>query len=345
MSSKYYQILGLEPSASLGAIKKAYRSKAKQLHPDINKAADANEQFILLNEAYEYLENVKTGKVYRNKTSRRKTTTRKSKSQAKTQTYASEEEWQAAQRAKARKRAQAYAKMKFADYQKTEAYKTTNSVDLLIGIIMDLFVVLVGIALVTICIINLGWTFGLVASSVFIGITGILRKSTYQKIQLDFRNAGAALELLSDTKIPLIFGLATLNIVLMWLVTLQTFWVFSHLFFIYSLLANIIVFLFWPTEKPEKQNEALWMIGYIPGAINFFFLLNFIFSSNPVVESHKFKSGGWTIKLDQEAYSEYRWLRLYPSFTIAEENGRVKFEIEEGLLGFQVLKNAEFYER
>lgn len=345
MSSKYYHILGVDSTASLGAIKKAYRSKAKLLHPDVNKASDANEQFILLNEAYEYLENVKTGKVYRNTTSQRKSPRRKTRAKAKAQTYASEEEWQNAQRAKARKRAQAYAKMKFADYQKTEAYQTTNALGLLLGILMDIAIVLIGISLISVCLIYMGGLAGVVMGIIFAGGTGLHKKSTFTGIFSDLQNARAAIELLSETKIPLIFGLAALNLILMWTVTLQTLWVFSHLFFFYSILANIIVFLFWPTEKPEKQNEALWMIGYMPGAVNFFFLLNFLFSSNPVIESHKFDNKGWTIELRDNSYSEYRWLRLYPNFTIGQDKSRVKFEMEEGLLGYWVLKDAEFYIR
>ncbi len=344
MSLKYYQILGVAQNASLGAIKKAYRSKAKLLHPDVNKAANAHDQFVLLNEAYDYLENLKTGKSYKNSKSQRKTSTRKSNTKRKAQTYATEEEWQAAQRHKARKRAQAYAKMKFKDYQKTDAYKTTDAFNLLVGILLDIIIILIGISLVSFCIYSLGAIGGFMVGLVFIGSTGIHRKSTYTKIYYDFKKAEAARELLSETKIPLIIGLAFLNIVLMWMVTLQTFWIFSHLFFFYILVANLVVLFFWPTEKPEKQGEALWMVGYIPGAVNFFFLLNFVFSSNTVIESHKYQHQGWTLRLDYNEYYDYRWIRLYPTFTEAEDNTRVKFEIEEGLLGYRVLKDAEFHE-
>lgn len=344
MSSKYYEILGIAENSSLGAIKKAYRSKAKLLHPDVNKAANAHDQFVLLNEAYDYLENLKTGKSYKNSPSRRKTSTRKKQSKPKAETYATQEEWQAAQREKARKRARAYAKMKFEDYQKSDAYKTTNALGLLVGIAMDIFIVLVGLVLVSVCVYSLGPIAGLIFSLIFIGATGLFKKSTYTTIYFDIKKAGAALELLSETKIPLIFGLAFLNIVLMWMVTLQTLWIFSHLFFFYVLAANFVVLFFWPTEKPEKQNEALWMIGYIPGAINFFFLLNFIFSSNPVIESYTYRHQGWTIDLKHLEYQEYRWLRLYPTFTSAKDNRRVKFEFKDGALGYRVLKDAEFYE-
>lgn len=48
-----YQILGLEKGADLAAVKKAYRKRAFELHPDLNPGnLDASRDFQLLNEAY-----------------------------------------------------------------------------------------------------------------------------------------------------------------------------------------------------------------------------------------------------------------------------------------------------
>jgi molecular chaperone DnaJ len=51
----YYEILGIEKNASADEIKKAYRRLAKDYHPDVNKAADAESKFKEAKEAYDVL--------------------------------------------------------------------------------------------------------------------------------------------------------------------------------------------------------------------------------------------------------------------------------------------------
>ena len=41
----YYEVLGVSKDASESEIKSAFRKKAKEFHPDINKSADAPEKF------------------------------------------------------------------------------------------------------------------------------------------------------------------------------------------------------------------------------------------------------------------------------------------------------------
>lgn len=60
----YYDILDVSKGASAEEIKKAYRKKALEFHPDRNKSADAEEKFKEVNEAYEVLSDSQKKKAY-----------------------------------------------------------------------------------------------------------------------------------------------------------------------------------------------------------------------------------------------------------------------------------------
>ncbi len=60
----YYAILEVDRNASESDIQHAFRRKARTLHPDVNKAPDAEERFKEVNEAYEVLSDPKKREFY-----------------------------------------------------------------------------------------------------------------------------------------------------------------------------------------------------------------------------------------------------------------------------------------
>lgn len=60
----FYKILGVARDADAGAIKKAYRRLARKYHPDVSKAADAEERFKELQQAYDVLSDPEKRQAY-----------------------------------------------------------------------------------------------------------------------------------------------------------------------------------------------------------------------------------------------------------------------------------------
>ena len=64
MKRDYYEILGVARDADDADIKKAFRRKARELHPDVNPDPQAEAQFKEAAEAYEALTNAETRELY-----------------------------------------------------------------------------------------------------------------------------------------------------------------------------------------------------------------------------------------------------------------------------------------
>jgi curved DNA-binding protein len=67
----FYQTLGVARGASVEEIKKAYRRLARKYHPDVSKAADAEERFKKISQAYEVLSDPEKRRAYDELGSRR----------------------------------------------------------------------------------------------------------------------------------------------------------------------------------------------------------------------------------------------------------------------------------
>lgn len=105
MLVEYYRILELATNAGEDDLKKAFREKAKQFHPDLNHSTHAHENFILIHTAYEMILAHIQGK-------------------EKDIPVFNKEDERIRRQQQTAKRAQHYAKMKYEEFVKEcEAYK------------------------------------------------------------------------------------------------------------------------------------------------------------------------------------------------------------------------------
>jgi len=123
----YYRILGVKEGCSVNDLKRAYRIKARQYHPDINHHPGAVNLFIAVTEAYEFL----LGKLTE-------------KRSEETGPYVYGRDWNSDQRERARARAAHYSRMKFESFTHTETYRTTRIFDgttIIYGLLISLLII------------------------------------------------------------------------------------------------------------------------------------------------------------------------------------------------------------
>src|SRR4051812_26675695 len=60
----YYEVLGVSRDAGDDEIKRAFRRRAREVHPDVSEAPDAKERFAEVAEAYEVLSKRDTRELY-----------------------------------------------------------------------------------------------------------------------------------------------------------------------------------------------------------------------------------------------------------------------------------------
>jgi hypothetical protein len=125
-SNDYFSILELSPGSSVDEIKKAYRIKARQFHPDINHDPDARDKFIAATEAYDFLLSnyekiVDEDEVYRK----------------------TMEDWRKYRQDRSKQRARAYSQTSYIKFSNTRFYRSTRIFDgttvifsLLISVVM-----------------------------------------------------------------------------------------------------------------------------------------------------------------------------------------------------------------
>jgi hypothetical protein len=337
---KYYNILGLGPDATIEQIKSAFRVKAKLLHPDVNKSPTAHEEFILLNEAYSYLINLKTGRI-------RPATRPGTPSPG---SYTDYDDWRMRERERVREQARRYADMKFSEFANSDFYKTLTAVN----VIMDSLVIIVVIALLASPLIGffiggfagLGVGLGLV----FITTPVWARFFVDKRRKIRFDDLKVAVVSLLKSKSLLLFLLIFFNIFMIFRYAFNTLLSVLNINLVYFAAISLGVLASFFVKR--KFLKALLIAGIAPVLVNLFFFLNFIFSAPPVTETYAFTnelqgSGRdaertTNIILDGNKYEDYQDIRIFWDYNKMVSMDSISYQISEGLFGIRVMKSYQF---
>lgn len=331
MKAQYYEILGLPANASIAEIKKAYKLKAKQLHPDRNSSSTANEDFITLTEAYEYLLAAADPK--------------------NTQTDPAEN-WQSQQQQAARERAQFYAQMRYEQFVKANADQSDKAVIAFftyIAKLISLFILIV----IPISFIAVAGASGFWLSLVIILITSPLTIiSLRAKIDYGFFELLKAIAQFITSKPFFIIATIIINFIAIFTIEVNTLISLTSLLIIILGLPFIAFSLIkWGLKL---NGDKVWMIPFIYVSLltRIFFCINYYGSSNTVYETHHFRqvyqesytrgSGYYMrsttlIVLDNDAYADYVLLRNFMDYEALYYRHHVTYAFKDGLLGLRVM--------
>ncbi len=298
------------------------------MHPDVNKSADAHEQFVLLNEAYEYLINVDSSG----------STTAQSGS---TNYQWTEEDWQQQQRANAKERAREYARMRYEEFLKSDQYKDQMVVD---TVVIHLSVVF-SLVLLTVFPIVLYSLVGVesIIGYVFVNLIMFpLHLQAYRSLTLldqnKFLHSMGKLFLFRRFQIVV---LIILNFMMFFQVVIHTLVTISFVFSAYAIAVLLLQII-----ARNRKDKNFLSFGVGTTFVSFLFLVNFVFSSNPTTENFKIISNGYTdntsiIALENHQLAEYPGVRLFFDYYEVRYANEVQYTFEYGLLGLMVMKDYE----
>lgn len=332
---RYYHLLGISNDASVSAIKKAFRNKAFQLHPDKNPGKDTREAFIAVSQAYERLMAFKEGKLQVQ------------------QDVDIIKEQENARRTEAKRRAAAAARARHEAYINSESYKSADALEVIFSHIYFLF----GLALFGFFAFLLLFALREIAIIIFIfglifGIKPLIRLIRESNL-VNLPRLWWAMKYLGMNS-----GLLT---ILFLIANIFTFREFAHVTLIeYGKLTIAYLFVTAPVygyfkfkyEDFSIFNHIFIPVSLGPSIISLMLSVNFLFSSKPHSETYLFQrlktieENGRIISQDiillpYHLYKDYDQIRTIPYDPSLYYHNQITYHFEHGLLGYRVLKSYE----
>jgi hypothetical protein len=343
---QYYNILGIDSTATLDEIKKAYRRKAKLYHPDKNKAPEAEQNFIEVTEAYNVLVGYRTQGYSRQ--------LRASTNKAKTK-----EDFFKEQKARARQKAREYANMKYEEFLQSEGNQTQEAMAVVLFHVLfatSLFVV-IGLPIILL------YTYeddGFMMSLLILLVTAPLTNYIFKERQdLGYDNLKEALKYLIKGYVFFYFVLSFLNLVLLFRIGFQTLIPTNTLLLLYPSIALITQIFFRKKNRTNQIGEKYFRsLCLAPFILNLFLLINYVISFNPQQETYRFTKGRENlydshahyqgshntsmIYLSNNVYEPYWGIRVFASYEKVCSGYEIHYTFKTGLFGIRVMKDYHF---
>lgn len=327
---RYYDILGIPANAGMDTVRKAYRVKAKMLHPDRNSSPQAHEEFILLNEAYDAIMD------------------RLSDKRQPAAAYPGENSYDdelIRQREASRRRAAEYARMRYAEFVLSDHYRSIHALNILLDYMLMCTGILLLIGIPLAAPLLLGWK-GLVISSVFVAVTypltirlaGMLRKS-------DFKTFRQALTDLLRSKRFLLGACTLFNVLVFFRIGLNTLIPLGTMLLLYILPA-LLLHQALRTFMGRQRSLKRYFLSFcaVPFLLSILLCANYFFSGNRHSETIALakRQESTLVRLKDDAYNEYAGMRLFSNYEMISHSNQVTYHFAEGLLGFRIVKGYRF---
>lgn len=301
------------------------------MHPDVSKNSEAHEQFVLLNEAYEYLINVGT------------TSSGNTKSSANHYQW-TEQDWEQQQRENAKERAREYARMRYQEFLKSDQYKQQQVVK---TVTTHLSVVLSVILLLFFPILM----YFFIGSEAIIAffIVNLILLPVHTNAYRNLKNLNSA-EFLSSLR--KVFKIREVQVVALTIINFFLFFkIIIHTLVSVSfvLSAFLISILLLQLLYRNPKNRSFVSFGIGPTIVSILFLINYLFASNPVSEKFHVISNGYResssmIRLENNQLDQYPGIRIFFDYLEVENANEVRYTFEYGLLGLMVMTDYQLIE-
>ncbi len=330
----YYRILQITEGSTLAQIKLAYRTRAKQLHPDRNKSHTAHTDFILLTEAYEYLSANPNAKV----------------SYA---VYETTYQYSETTNTETRQRAQSYANMQYDDFVQSDYYKQSEALEVVARHFYLVFVAFCLAGLFSFFVFVLG-PIGVLISLVFAALFGpVLYYLAIANGPIGVGALGKALQVVVNPGKIAVAIIGVFNLFVFFKIGLQTLIPFALLWKAYLLLM-LIGYGLWKTLQNSEDRFKTYVMPLCLTPLLFSILLvvNFVISNNPVTEKYEFnpqtrpgrrgEENTTMINLPNNTYNAYPGVRTFLNYEEMQGMQTITYTFADGLLGIRVMKDYKF---